>query len=144
VLLALDYEEVVYFWVPTRKDAHEDHIVLLLETTNLLELLAIWRDYEELGLGGRTLICFAYKHYLVEAHIVEEVLQADLAAIRALLVWRYVLLLNAPSLMNFDKSTVIFSILIQDTVRYKEILVLLLFPNHGPSRFKNHLTLVGV
>jgi hypothetical protein len=106
--------------------------------------LAIWRDCEELGLGRRTLACIAYKHYLVEALMVEEVLQADLAAIRALLVWRYVLLLNAPCLMNFDKPTVIISILIQDTIRYKEILVLLLFPNHGPSRLKNHLTLVCV
>jgi hypothetical protein len=108
--------------------------------------LAIWRGYEELGLGGRTLVCIAYKHYLFEALNLngEEVLQVDLAAIRAVLVWGYVLLLNAPTLLNGDQSTVIFSILIQDTVRYKEILVLLFFPDHGPSRFKNHLTLVGV
>ena len=146
VLLALDHEEVEYFGVPTRKDTHEDHIVLLLKILNLFDILAIWRGYEELGLGRRTLVSIAYKHYLFEAlnFKVEEVLQVDLTAIRAVLVWGYVLLLNASTLLNGDQSTVIFSILIQDTVRYKEILVLLLFPDHGPSRFKNHLTLIGV
>jgi len=106
--------------------------------------LAIKRDYEESGLGGRAFVSIADKHYLIKALDREKILEVDLATIRTVLVWSYILLLNAPSLMNSDQGAVIFAILVQETVRYKEVLMLLLFPNHGPSTLENHFTLVGV
>lgn len=86
----------------TRKDAHEDHIVLLLKSFNLSDFLAIKRDYEEPGLGGRALVGIADKHYLIKISEIEEILEVDLAAIRTLLIWSYILLLNAPFLLNYD------------------------------------------
>jgi hypothetical protein len=46
--------------------------------------------------------------------------------------------------MNGDKPSIILSILVQETFGYQEVLMLLLFPYHGPSTLENHLTLVGV
>ena len=106
--------------------------------------MAIKRGYEEPGLGGRAFVSIADKHYLIKALDREKILEVYLATIRTVLVWSYILLLNAPSLMNSDQGAVIFAILVQETVRYEEVLMLLLFPNHGPPTLQNHLTLVGI
>ena len=78
--------------------------------------MAIKRDYEEPGLGGRAFVSIADEHYLIKALDREKILEVDLATIRTVLLWSYILLLNAAALLKGDQPAVIFAILVQQTV----------------------------